>query len=98
MDSNEIDIARLDTGEFLVRIDDDGSSQELVLALMDAEDASGGLLRDDESTARATALYLLDRQGPGDLPERLDMTDIIAAYDGAADEIHGAESQNSAGS
>jgi predicted protein tyrosine phosphatase len=87
MAAQQIDIEMQDTGEFLARIHSATGNDELVLALSDAEDVSDGTLADDEETARATVEFLLGHQESADLPERLDLVDISAAYDGAVDSI-----------
>lgn len=87
MGAERIEPERLGTGEFLIHVGSGDDSCEFVLALADAEDAIDGGLTDDEATARATTRFLLTHQSTGDLPERLDITDIAAAYEGVIDAI-----------
>ncbi|WP_231447052.1 hypothetical protein [Brevibacterium zhoupengii] len=87
MGAETIELERLSTGEFLVHVGSGQGGCEFVLALSDAEETSDGVLADDEATAHATTRFLLAHQSAGDLPERLDITDITAAYDGAIDAI-----------
>lgn len=87
MAANQIDIEMQDTGEFLAQIHTATGIDELVLALGDAEAISDGDLADDEDTARATVVFLLELQDSSDLPDRLDLTDIDAAYEGAVESI-----------
>jgi hypothetical protein len=55
--------------------------------LSDAEDVSEGVLSNDDATARATVEFLLGHQVAADLPDRIDLVDISAAYDGAVESI-----------
>lgn len=87
MAANQIDIEMQDTGEFLAQIHTATGIDEIVLVLGDAEAISGGDLVDDEDTARATVVFLLELQDSSDLPDRLDLTDIDAAYEGAVESI-----------
>ena len=43
---------------------------------------------DETRVVAATMDYLTARQRPDDLPEQLDLEDIIAAYDGYLDDLH----------
>lgn len=57
------------------------------LLLVDATDVSDGELSDDEPTAVATFTFLLGHQDAGDLPERIEIADVVAAYDDAVEQI-----------
>lgn len=61
--------------------------EEIVLILSDAEDVSDGVLGNDEATTRATVEFRLKHQSAGDLPDRIDLGDISAAYDGGVEAI-----------
>lgn len=87
MATDQIEIEMQDTGEFLALIHADSGTAELVLMLADAPDFTDGVLANDEATALAVVKYMLDHQDSSDLPERLDIIDIDAAYEGAIDAI-----------
>ncbi|GAA1853321.1 hypothetical protein [Brevibacterium marinum] len=87
MAADRIDIEMQDTGEFLALIHTDSGTSELVLMLSDAEDATDGVLANDEATARAVVEFMLKHQVSSDLPERIDITDLDAAYEGAIESI-----------
>ena len=87
MAEEKIDVEMQDTGEFLARIHTSSGTDEIVLMFDDAEEVSDGVLGNDEATVRATVEFLLSRQPPGDLPDRIDLVDIAAAYDGAIESI-----------
>lgn len=75
------------TGELLARIHTAKGTDEIALMFDDAEDVSDGVLDNDEATVRATVKFLLSHQPPGDLPDRIDLVDIAAGYDGAIESI-----------
>jgi hypothetical protein len=87
MADEKFDVELQDTGEFLASIHTGAGTEELVLMLSDAEEVSEGVLSDDEATARATVEFLLSHQDAGDLPDRIDLFDITAAYEGAVESI-----------
>jgi hypothetical protein len=87
MAEEDIDIELQDTGEFLASIHTGTGTEEIVLILSDAEDVSDGVLGNDEATARATVEFMLNHQAAGDLPDRIDLVDISAAYDGGIEAI-----------
>ena len=89
MAEERIDVEMQDTGEFLASIHSATGTDEIVLMFDDAEDVSDGLLGNDEPTVRATVEFLLSHQPPGDLPDRIDLVDIAAAYGGAIESIRG---------
>ncbi|WP_152349125.1 hypothetical protein [Brevibacterium sp. CFH 10365] len=87
MAEEKIDVEMQDTGEFLASIHSTRGTDEIVLMFADAEEASDGVLGNDEATARATVEFLLSHQPSGDLPDRIDLVDITAAYDDAIESI-----------
>lgn len=87
MVEEDIDIDLQDNGEFLASIHAGAGTEEIVLILSDAEDASDGVLSNDEATARATVEFMLKHQSAGDLPDRIDLVDISAADDGGVEAI-----------
>ena len=60
-----------------------------VLSLGEAAAVSEGRLGDDEATAVATIAYLLEHQDAADLPELVDIGDVVAAYPDAVERIAG---------
>lgn len=76
-------------GEYLIRTPggNDTDPATFDLDLGDAESVSDGRLADDERTVRATVRYLLEHQEAGDLPERVEIADVDAAYPDAVDRI-----------
>lgn len=87
MAEEKIDVEMQDTGEFLASIHSATGTDEIVLMFEDAEEVTDGVLGNDEATARATVEFLLSHQPAGDLPDRIDLVDIAAAYDGAIESI-----------
>ncbi|WP_167193906.1 hypothetical protein [Brevibacterium pigmentatum] len=87
MAGEKIDVEMQDTGEFLARIHTATGTDEIVLMFDDAEEVSDGVLGNDEASVRATVEFLLSHQSSGDLPDRIDLVDIAAAYDGAIESI-----------
>lgn len=87
MARDQIEIEMQDTGEFLALIHSGSTTAELVLTLADVEDATEGVLANDEATARAVVEYMLSLQDASDLPERLDIIDIDTAYEDAIESI-----------
>ena len=75
------------SGEYRVHVDSRDGSTSLTILLLDAVSASGGRLTDDVDTARAAFEFLLRHQDASDLPEQIDIQDVIAAYADALDEI-----------
>ena len=74
-------------GGYLVRSRSHDDPVVSVLLLEGAADVSGGLLGEDEATARATVEFLLSHQDPADLPATIEIEDVLAAYPDAADAI-----------
>lgn len=78
------EIVALDDGEYRVLIPSADGDTTLTVVLLNAEEASGGRLTDDELTVRATIVYLLGHQEASDLPGRIEIEDIVVAYPDAA--------------
>ncbi len=74
-------------GGYLVRAQSSDGPVGSVLLLEGVDDLTGGLLGDDEATARATAEFLLSHQDPTDLPATIEIDEVLAAYPDAAQEI-----------
>lgn len=80
-------VAPLGGGDYRLEVPSDEGGTVITLALGDAAGASGDRLQEDAATARATARYLLQRQGAEDLPSRIEIGDVLAAYPDALDRI-----------
>lgn len=76
-------------GEYRVRAGSHFGSTAVTIALGNAYDSTGGRLTDDEATARAAIRFLLSHQDAADLPPRIDIEDVFAAYPDAVDSIEG---------
>lgn len=88
MSSSPFTIEDQGDGEFFVRAEALGDEvAELTISLADAESESGGSLAADEPTATATMRFLLTHQDAADLPWRVYIADVLAAYPDAADKI-----------
>lgn len=74
-------------GEYLAQIESLEGSTYVTVALGDVQDASDGQLTDDEATARAIVSYLLSHQDASDLPTRIEVGDVLAAYPDALEKI-----------
>ncbi len=74
-------------GEYRVRVGSRDGSTTLTVLVGDAAEASGGRLGDDALTARAVIQFLLRHQDASDLPGRIEIEDVMAAYSDAVDEI-----------
>ncbi|RMB60134.1 hypothetical protein [Tessaracoccus antarcticus] len=74
-------------GEYLVRVVSLDGNTSVTIDLDHAGDDSAGRLGDDEATARATIKYLLTHQDASDLPERIELGDLLAAYPDGVDRI-----------
>ncbi|MEN3121147.1 hypothetical protein [Janibacter sp. LM] len=74
-------------GEYMVRVRTDDGAVTLDVLLGGAESVSGGALDSGEGTARATIRYLLEHQGAEDLPQLVDIEEVLAAYPDAAERI-----------
>lgn len=82
-------IEALGDHDYLVRV---GQDDELVTIRMRATPEVvariAGPDADETRVVAATVAYLIARQRPDELPEQLDLDDIIAAYDGYLDDLH----------
>ena len=88
MSSPEFQIEDQGDAQFLVRAEAlDDEKVELTIDLRESEAASEGALPEDEATAQATMRYLLTHQDPADLPARVEIADVLAAYPDAAERI-----------
>ncbi|HET7725493.1 MAG TPA: hypothetical protein VFK68_12690 [Propionibacteriaceae bacterium] len=83
----DLTIAAVGGGQYRVQLPSRDGRVDVVLEMDDAAGVSDGRLQDNESTARATVLYLLTHQDPEDLPPRLELGDVVAAYPDAVDRI-----------
>lgn len=82
-------IEALGDHDYLVRV---AQGEELVTVRMRATPEVvariAGPDADETCVVAATIAYLMARQSPDELPEQLDLDDIIAAYDGYLDDLH----------
>lgn len=74
-------------GGYRLRVQSSDGPVGSVLLLEGADDLSGGLLGDDEATARATAEFLLSHQDAADLPATIEIDEVLAAYPDAVQAI-----------
>lgn len=84
---DEFEIVSQGDGEYRVRVDSRDGSTSLTVLLGDAEEASDGRLSDDARTARAVIQFLLRHQDASDLPGRIEIEDVMAAYSDVVDEV-----------
>ncbi|OBG41483.1 hypothetical protein [Mycobacterium sp. E3198] len=82
-------IEALGDHDYLVRVE---QGEELVTVRLRATPEVvariGGPDADETRVVAASIAYLIARQRPDELPEQLDLDDIIAAYDGYLDDLH----------
>ena len=78
-----------EAGTYLVSAPSLDEATTFTLAMAGAEGVSEGRLTEDEATARATVRYLLEHQDPADLPDPVEIGDIVAAYPSAVETILG---------
>ena len=83
----EFEVTSQSDGEYMVRVQTSEGTVTLDLLLGEAESVSGGVLGTDESTAHATIAFLLERQGAEDLPQLVDIEEVLAAYEGSLERI-----------
>ncbi|WP_346006803.1 hypothetical protein [Janibacter terrae] len=83
----DFEITSQGDGECAVRVQTDEGAVTLDLLLGEAESVSGGALDPGGGTARATIRYLLEHQGAEDLPQLVDIEEVLAAYPDAAQRI-----------
>lgn len=84
---DEIRIETLGDSEYRVQIDSPEGNTSISVLLGDPGDVGGGRLIDDAPTARALIQFLLRHQEASDLPPRIELEDVIAAYVDAVEEI-----------
>ena len=87
MDETGMRIESLGNSEYRVHVDSGEGDATLSVLLGDVDDMGDGRLRDDSSTARALITFLLRHQDVGDLPPRIELEDVLAAYTDAVEEI-----------
>ncbi len=73
--------------EYLARVDSLNGITSVTLILGDVDDVTEGRLTDDETTARAAFQFLLKHQDASDLPTRIEIVDVLAAYPDAIEGI-----------
>lgn len=83
----DVEVTSQGDGEYMVRVRTEEGSVTLDLLLGEAESVSGGALDPGEGTARATIRYLLEHHGAEDLPQLVDVEEVLAAYPDAAERI-----------
>ena len=83
----DFEITSQGDGEYAVRVETDEGAVTLDLLLGEAESSSGGAFGADEGTARATVRFLLEHQGAADLPQLVDIEEVLAAYPDATERI-----------
>ncbi len=84
---DKFEIVAQGNGEYEARVGSLDGATAVTLVLVDAEDVSNGQLADDEQTAHGVFRFLLTHQDASDLPGRLEIGDVLAAYPGAIDGI-----------
>lgn len=82
-----LEITALGAGEYRIRLASRDGATSVVLELGDAATATSGRLADDAATAAATVGYLLAHQDAADLPPRVALEEVLAAYPDAAGQI-----------
>lgn len=76
----DFEIVSRGDGEYAVSVQTGDGPLELSLLLGEAESSSDGALDAGEGTARATVQYLLEHQSAEDLPQLVDIEEVLAAY------------------
>ena len=76
-----------DDGEYVFQVPALEGSVSVTLVFGDAAEASDGRLTDDQATAHSALTYLLGHQEANDLPARIEIGDVVAAYADAVDKI-----------
>ena len=84
---HDVEITSQGDGEYAVRVATGEGAVTLDLLLGEAESVSGGAFGADEATVRATLRYLLEHQGAEDLPQLIDIEEVLAAYPDATERI-----------
>jgi hypothetical protein len=88
MSSNRPVIDAVGDHDYLVRVSQDDDLVTIrIRANPEAVTRIGGPDADETRVVAATVTYLIARQRPDDLPEQLDLDDVIAAYDDYLDDL-----------
>ncbi len=87
MTDPQVQCEAMGDGSYTMSAESYDGTVEVVLSLVRAEELTDGRLSDNEATARATLDYLLTHQDAADLPQFVDIGDVLAAYDDALDAI-----------
>jgi hypothetical protein len=88
MSTNPPVIEALGDHDYLVRVAQDEDLVTIqIRANPDAVARIAGPDADETRVVAATVAYLTARQRPDDLPEQLDIDDVIAAYDDFVDQL-----------
>ncbi len=82
-----MDIDETGAGSYLARVAYADGATAVRLVLTGVAEQSKGRLEADGPTARATLRYLLSLQDARDLPDRVEIADVLAAYSDAVDAI-----------
>lgn len=84
---SELEVTSQGDGEYAVHVVSGEDAVTLDLLLGEAEACSRGVLGADEATARGTVLFLLQHQRVEDLPQLVDIEEVVAAYPDATERI-----------
>lgn len=84
---HEFTITARDGQEYSAHLASSDGHTSLTIDLTDVDDASAGRLPEDEATAVAAIAFLLEHQEAPDLPGRIEIGDLVAAYPDAVDRI-----------
>lgn len=87
MTDQQLQSEPLGDGSYSMSTESYDGTVTVTVSLVKAAELTDGRLTDDEATARATLRYLLGHQDAADLPEFIDIGDVLAAYDDAEVEI-----------
>ncbi len=87
MSEPELTIEPTGDGRYFATVPSLDGGTSVTLRLAQAPSLSAGRLADDEATARATLTFLLQHQDGADLPEQIELEQVMAAYDDAVDAI-----------
>lgn len=80
-------IQAIGDGRYLASVPSLDGQRSVVLGLAQATTETEGRLKDDEATARAALAFLLKHQDGNDLPQQIEIEEILAAYDDAVEAI-----------
>lgn len=87
MNEVTLDIDELAADSYLASVEYPDGTTSVRLDLTGVAEQSKGRLEADKPTARATIRYLLNLQDARELPERVEIADVLAAYADAVDAI-----------